>query len=298
MSGTSDKAAQEARQFWRRCDRNPAFASVLEDVLGERTTGRALLIATPELFSNWQAAGPQFHQQFRSRGLPYLSHSYSALRRRFDEVATLQGAAVSRRQRSATRLTQDVQATAGEEFRDQFVVATLRAIQKHDGLRPLVNGHAAITKETVRPVVKDYSGIDASEFERVFNDVPGFLSRPKRKALNRLTLNLDALVNTVEADHLRRWMTWVTADKFIPLLRTRHVSEAGWRDLLIRLLEADLVTATGPLYLWCWSCPGVGFTVSSTPLAAWALFCAGAIRRDHRDCNPSGGRAKHTSTAP
>jgi hypothetical protein len=144
MSGTSDKAAQKARQFWRRCNRDPAFASLLEDVLVERTTGRALLIATTELFSNWQAAGPHFQQQFQSRGLPYLSHSHRALRRGFEEVATLQGAAMSRTQRSAARLTPDVQTSAGEELRDQLVLATLRTIQKHDGLRGLVNDRAPV----------------------------------------------------------------------------------------------------------------------------------------------------------
>jgi hypothetical protein len=267
MSGTENKPAHKARQFWRRCDRNPGFAALLEDVLADPTTGRMLLVATPELFSNWQVAGPQLDQQFRSRGMPYLSHGYKMVLRGFEEVAAFQAAAMRRAQRSAARLTEDVQATAGEELRDRLVIATLKTIQKHDGLRGLVHDTAPITKGTLRAVVKDYSGIDSSEFEDLLGCFPGFLSRSKqKKALNRLTLNLDALVNTVEADYLRRWMTWVTAERFIPLLRRRRVSEAGWRDLLIRLLEADLVAPTGPLYLWCRRCPGVGFTVSSIPL--------------------------------
>jgi hypothetical protein len=233
----------------------------------DANTGRSLLVAAPELFSSWRVAGPTLTQQFRSRGLPYLSHRYKALLQGFNEVATLQGAAMRRRQREAAQLTGDVQATAGEEFRDQIVIATLRTIQKHDGLRGLVNTTAPITKETLRPVVKNYDGIDASEFKSMLGYFPGFLARSsQKKALNRLTLNLDALVNTVEADYLRRWMTWLTVQRFMPLLRMRRVSEVAWRDVLIRLFEADLVTPTGPLYLWCRRCPGVGFTVSSVPL--------------------------------
>ena len=139
MKEPNNKAEQKTRQFWRRCDENPTFPSLLEDVLGDPTTGRVLLVATHELFSNWLVAGPKFHQQLRSRGLPYLSHSYRALRRGFEEVATLQSAAIRRPLRSATRLTQNVQATAGEELRDQFVIATLKTIQNNDGLRGLVN---------------------------------------------------------------------------------------------------------------------------------------------------------------
>jgi hypothetical protein len=99
------------------------------------------------------------------------------------------------------------------------------------------------------------------------NYFPGFLARSKqRKALNRLAFNLDVLTNMVEVDYTQRRMAWLTVERFISLLRQRRISEARWQNLLMRLLEADLLGPSSPLYLWCRRCPGVGFTVSTIPL--------------------------------
>jgi hypothetical protein len=122
------------------------MSSLLEDVWLEPTVGRALLVPVSELFWTFHVDEAGVFQQFQAKGLPYLSQRYRALLRGFEEVAEVQGSAIWRTQRAAADITEDLHAATGEELRDQFALATLKTIQKHEGLRRLVNAEAPITK--------------------------------------------------------------------------------------------------------------------------------------------------------
>ena len=287
-----DAPARALRSFWRRCDRHPQFASILKDILDGKTAGRILLVATSELFSTVVSQGPPFPQVFRSKGLPYLSHRSIAVKKGIEEVASYQAAAMHQRHDTTVRLIKGVQETTGEEFRDQLVIAILKTIQKHPGLRELVTSQEIITKTTLRQIVKDYSEVEGKEFEELLAFIPGFLLRPKqKKALNRLTLDLDPLVSSIEPDYLRRWIAGKTITRFLELLRKRRVSESNWGNLLIQLINDELVMPSIPLYLWCRRCPGVGFTVSSLPLdCSLPPFCpsCGRIAQAISTYAPSG----------
>ena len=287
MKEDTNKSAEAIREFWQQCDRTPVFASLLDDVLKGEAMGKVMLVASSELFPTFVTSDDGLGQIFQSRGLPYLSHRSIALKNGLAEVAAYQATDMLGTQREAAQLTQAVQEVSSEEFRDRLVIAALKTIQNHSGLRDLVNDRETITKSSLRRIVKDYSEFDATEFEELLSFMPGFFLRPKqKKALNRLTLHLDPLVNSVEPDYIRRWITGQTTERFVALLRMRRLSEDNWRHLLFRLLDANVLWPSVPLYLWCRRCPGVGFTASSMPL----------------DCNlppfcPSCGREAQALTA-
>jgi len=155
-----------------------------------------------------------------------------------------------------------VQESTGPELGDHLLLAILATFQKNPVLLDLANSTKPVDITQLRQAVRDYSSVDFSALQSLVDALPTLLQRPKqRKAINRLTMNLDSLFHVADPDLARRSMVWTTASRFIELLRARRVSEGQWRSLIIRLAHAELLEPSLLIYLWCRKCPEVGFTV-------------------------------------
>lgn len=250
----------------RSAKKRPEFANVLEAVFSHPVVGRALLISHSELFEPIRIKDGKVPFQFRARGLPYLSHRFDSLFSSACDHAAFLEQAFKEKERAIIKPIQQLQESTGSELWDRLSLASLATLQKNPALLELANRTEPVDITQLRQAVRDYSGVDVSAFQSLFVDaLPMFFQRStQRKAINRLTMNLDSLFHVSNPDGARREMVWRTVARFIELLKTRRVSETQWRSIITDLAQADLLEASSSIYLWCRRCPEVGVTVPTT----------------------------------
>ncbi len=248
-------------ELLRSAKQRREFAAVLDAVFEDPVVGRALLISHSELFEQLRLKDGEMPFHFRARGLPYLSHAYSALLSSWNEHCISLNDELKRKQKAVTEPIEQLQESTW--LADRLSLAVLAILQKNPILLELENRAEPVDIAQLRTAVRDYKDLDFSALQSLFVDaLPGFLERPKqRKTINRLTMNLDSLFHISNPDGARRDMVWITASRFVRLLRTRRVSEGQWRALVIALANDELLEPSSCLYLWCRDCPDVGFTV-------------------------------------
>jgi hypothetical protein len=201
--------------------------------------------------------------QFRARGFPYLSHRYDSLLASWQEHWIFLNEVLKQKQKNITKPIQQLQESTRPKLGDNLLLAVLATLQKNPVLLELAKRAEPVDINQLRQAVRDYSCVDFSALESFFVDaLPMFLQGSKaRKAINRLTMNLDSLVHVGDPDGAKRLMAWATASRFVELLRARRVSETQWRSIVVGLADAELLEPSSSIYLWCRRCPEVGFTV-------------------------------------
>ncbi len=245
--------------------------------------GRALLISHSELFEPIRIKDGKVPFQFGARGLPYLSHRFGSLFSSLCQHAAFLEQAHKEKERAISKPIQQLQESIGSELWDLLSLAILATLQKNPVLLELANRTEPVDITQLRQAVRDYSGVDVSAFQSLFVDaLPMFFQRSKlRKAINRLTMNLDSLFHVSNPDGARLEMVWRTAARFIELLKARRVSETQWRSIVTGLAQADLLEASSSFYLWCRRCPEVGVTVPTTLTKCDPPHCAHRAGRKH-----------------
>ncbi len=229
---------------------------------------------------------------FRSAGLPYLSATYDTLAASWIEHCSVLSRQLKAQYKHITQPVERLQEATQSEFGDRLVSAAIETFRKNPVLRDLVNSDAPLDIPTLRHAVRDYSGVDFSPFHSVLEGLPAIFQRSKqKKALNQLTMNLDALFQAPDQDLMKRLMVWECAARFTGLLKARGIAEHQWRNLVVGLWNAGLVTPSSLIYLWCRNCPEIAFSMSTTftscELPPWCPSC-GRIAHAIGTYTPSG----------
>lgn len=270
-------------ELLRTAKRRPEFAEVLEAVFSHPVIGRALLISQSELFRVFNIQSGKLGFQFRATGLPYLSHGHAALLSSWQEHSLFLNEQLRRRQKILDEPIQQLE-SSGPDLRDHLLLAAFATLQKNPILLKLANRTEPVDITQLRQAVRDYSSVDFSAFESLMLDtLPIFLKRPKlRKAINRLTMNLDSFIHVSDKNHVKQLMVWDTASRFIELLRVRRISETQWRSLIVGLSNCGLLEPSSLIYIWCPRCRGAGFTMATTITECdLPPFCNSCAREAH-----------------
>jgi hypothetical protein len=260
-----------ADRLWRQCRHDVDLRWLLEGVLSARNPelGRILLLSPVEVFGEIQVPmGRKLSLLFRLTGFPYLSGTIKDLSRSLKKMS---GRGAASRQGDPKQAMADWARDNGPEAHNRIAAAVLETVRRNAPLRALVSADQPVTPVGVAQSVKDFGAIDWTAIEELLHLFEPFLARSRsKKHINRFTLNFTALLPYVEPGFTQWDVILRSAVHFAKLLSQRRASEAGWRNLLLKLIDRDLVAPATSMFLWCRRFPEDGF-VASAPFALAAL---------------------------
>jgi hypothetical protein len=263
----------DADRLWKRCRHDANLRWLLEGVLSSRKPelGRALLLSPVEFFGEVQARlGPKLSLLFHLTGFPYLSGEFKELSESLRRMMSAQGAEAQQSSDANTAIA-DWTAANARQAQDLIVAALLETVRRNGLFRALATSDESVTAVRVAQQVRDYEAFDWKPMEELFQLFEPFLARSRsKKPINRLTLNFMALLRHFQPEVIQQGVIARSAQHFVGLLGRRKVSEAAWRNLLLRLIDRDLVAPYTRMFLWCRQFPHDGF-VASASLSLCAL---------------------------
>jgi hypothetical protein len=280
----SDAAAE---QLWKRCPRDRDLRWLLESVLCSRipSIGRTLLLSPIELFGEAQKrVGRKLWIKFRLMGLPYITGNFNRMYKSLNRRRCARAFAPDQSQEAHVAIS-EWQAANSRRAQDLTVAAILETVRRNSSLRDLTAGEEPITAPRVAQAVPNPEKLDWQPLKGLVELFEPFLMRSSsRKPINRFTLNFTALLPHLQPEISVERVAIQSAHHFARLLKARKVSEDAWRQLLLRLIDLDFVTASTPTFLWCRKFPGDGFVAStsmswgtSPPSCPWCGKTAHAI---------------------
>ena len=201
----------------------------------------------------------------QTKGVPYLSHPFARMWKSKAKAHPLEVVTyVDRlRQKEAEGLIKQMQDSTLDSLRDEFMMAGLKVIKDNSILKGLVDAPAIINRPELRKNVKDYSGVNfTSAKPHVTTMMQTMLTGGAKKALNRMMMDADILIDAMGIDLLRLKIAMATAARTLKSLEIRRVKETELRGLILALIDCGLLRQSRNMFIWCDRCDEWGVVAS------------------------------------
>lgn len=259
--------ADTAKDLWQRARNHRPTARLFDEVLGDGTLGRILLLHRDELFPRLTAQhDPHLSFQLGTSGLVLLSHCAKEIAHSLKVLDQKRRAHSYQapRQERASGLVRELDDVTRQTLIDNIALGVLRLIQGSAALRALVTENVPVTREMLKRSVGDYSTLDLEPLQKAsFQLIQRVLSgKRSKKVLRQIVMEVDLLKDFFDLERFQFTLFEASFGHYRHLIRRLQIPERRWNEAILALHSDCFLEHVGPLYLWCTRCPESGVLAS------------------------------------